>query len=329
MQEDIKEAAVTEEKKKPKKSTIITAGAIALALCGGFYLYSSQFQSTDDAYVEAHLVQVSAKVDGEIVECNITDNQNVKKGYVTAKIDDTDYKIALAHAQANYEKALSAQHIANAGLIAANTEIELAKKDLERYQNLYATGAVSKQVLDNAQVRYDSVRAKREHAEQQLFSKSKNNVADADLKALKALRDKAELNLSYTNITVPRDGKITGKKIEQGVFVRRGQPLFAVVPDEVWVVANFKENQISNMKVGQKVDIKIDAYPNKTFKGKIDSIQASSGAKASLFPPENAVGSFVKIVQRVPVKIVFDEEIDKSKYNIVAGLSVVPKVKVK
>ena len=128
---------------------------------------------------------------------------------------------------------------------------------------------------------------------------------------------------------MPRDGQITGKKIEQGVFVRRGQPVFAVVPEEVWVVANFKENQITNMKVGQEVEIKVDTYPNKKFKGKIESIQATSGAKASLFPPENAVGSFVKIVQRIPVKIVFDEEIDKSQYNIVAGMSVVPKVKVK
>ena len=113
------------------------------------------------------------------------------------------------------------------------------------------------------------------------------------------------------------------------MYVTVGSPLCVIVPDEVWVVANFKENQLKDMKVGQAVDIKVDTYPNKIFKGKIDSIQRSSGAKSSLFPPENAVGSFVKIVQRIPVKIVFTEEIDRDKYTIVPGMSVVPKVHIK
>ena len=113
------------------------------------------------------------------------------------------------------------------------------------------------------------------------------------------------------------------------MWVTAGSPLFTLVPEEVWIVANFKENQLRDMKPGQPVDIKIDTYPNKVFKGKIDSIQRASGAKSSLFPPENAVGSFVKIVQRIPVKIVFTEKIDTDKYNIVPGMSVVPKVKVK
>ena len=113
------------------------------------------------------------------------------------------------------------------------------------------------------------------------------------------------------------------------MYVTAGAPLFTLVPEEVWIVANFKENQLTNMKPGQPVEIKIDTYPNKKFKGKIDSIQRSSGAKSSLFPPENAVGSFVKIVQRIPVKIVFTENINPNEYNIVPGMSVVPKVKVK
>ena len=113
------------------------------------------------------------------------------------------------------------------------------------------------------------------------------------------------------------------------MYVNVGSPLFTIVPDDVWVVANFKENQLRHMHPGQSVEIKVDTYPNKKFKGKIDSIQRSSGAKSSMFPPENAVGSFVKIVQRIPVKIVFDEPIDKDVYNIVPGMSVVPKVKVK
>ncbi|MBO6257141.1 HlyD family secretion protein, partial [bacterium] len=119
------------------------------------------------------------------------------------------------------------------------------------------------------------------------------------------------------------------RRVEKGMYVNVGTPLFSLVPEEVWVVANFKENQLRNMKPGQAVDIKIDTYPNHIFKGKIDSIQRASGAKSSLFPPENAVGSFVKIVQRIPVKIVFTEKIDKEKYNVVPGMSVVPKVRVK
>ena len=145
------------------------------------------------------------------------------------------------------------------------------------------------------------------------------------------MRDQAKLNLSYTEVVVPISGIVTNGRVEKGSYVSVGSPMFAIVPDKVWVVANFKENQVGNMQKGQSVDIKIDAYKGKTFKGHIDSIQRASGAKSSLFPPENAVGSFVKIVQRVPVKIVFEEgEIDVEKYpNIIAGLSVVPKVKVK
>jgi membrane fusion protein (multidrug efflux system) len=248
---------------------------------------------------------------------------------LVAIIDDSDYKVKYEQAEANYQKALLNQNVAQANLKAVNSSIELARKDLERYKNLYQTGAVSKQVLDAAQTKFDNVKAQQETAEQAILSKAKDKVADADLKALKALRDKAQLELSYTKIYAPQSGNVTNKKLEKGAYLQVGQPLFALVPDEVWVVANFKENQVGEMKVGQAVDIKIDAYPNTVFKGKIESIQRASGAKSSLFPPENAVGSFVKIVQRIPVKIVFDEPIDTNKYNVVSGMSVVPKVRVK
>ena len=161
------------------------------------------------------------------------------------------------------------------------------------------------------------------------MSNGQNKVADANLKSLKAKRDKAELDLKNTEVIAPQSGIVTNKKAEKGAYVGTGSPLFVIVPDEVWVVANYKESQVGNMREGQPVEIRVDAYPDKVFKGKIDSIQRASGAKSSLFPPENAVGSFVKIVQRIPVKIVFDEPIDSSKYTIVAGMSVVPKVKVK
>ena len=148
------------------------------------------------------------------------------------------------NALANYQKALLKQNIAQANLSAANTEIELAKKDLERYESLYEAGAVSKQVLDRAKVSYDNAKAQQTNAENMIFSQNSNKVADADLKGLKALRDQAELNLNYTKIVAPRDGVVTNKNVEKGAYVQVGQPLFAIVPNEIWVVANFKENQV-------------------------------------------------------------------------------------
>ena len=212
---------------------------------------------------------------------------------------------------------------------AANSEIELAKKDLNRYKKLYEAGAVSKQTLDSQQTKYDMALARQNQAQNDIFSNAKNKVADADLKRIKSQKDMAKLNLSYTNIYAPQDGYVTNKRVEKGAYVQKGQALFTLVSEETWVVANFKESQLKDMKVGQEVEIKIDTFGNKVFKGKVDSIQKTSGAKSSLFPPENAVGSFVKIVQRIPVKIVFTEKIDTNKYQLAAGMSCVPKVKVK
>ena len=228
-----------------------------------------------------------------------------------------------------YEKALYSQKVAKAKLDAVNSEISLAQKDLERYQNLYKAGAVSQQTLDSAQTRYDNTKAKLMSAEEDILSSTNDKVADANLRALKAQRDQAELYLKYTKVIAPNSGTVTNKNVDKGKYIQAGQPLFMLVSDNFWIEANFKENQVGKMKVGQEVEIKIDAYPHKKFKGKIDSIQKASGAKSSLFPPENAVGSFVKIVQRIPVKIIFTEEINPEEYNIAAGMSVEPKVRVK
>ena len=312
------------ENKMFKKPVIIAIAIVGLALLAYFIVDVLTYQSTDDAYVETTTVSVAPKVSGQIVEVLIKDNQRVNEGDLVARIDDTDYKIKVDQMTAQYERALLNQQNAKANLNAANTNIEVAKKDLERYKNLYEAGAVSKQTLDAA-----SSRAQQVTAEQSIFSKDDSKVADADLKVLKAQKDQAEVNLSYTNIYAPQSGTVASRRVEKGMYVQIGTPLFTIVPDDIWVVANFKENQLRHMKPGQPVDIKVDTYPNKVFKGKVDSIQRSSGAKASLFPPENAVGSFVKIVQRVPVKIIFTEEIDPEQYNVVPGMSVVPKVKIR
>ena len=315
-----------------KRYWVILFGAIVLVIVGFLVYEFTKYQSTDDAYVETTTVSVSPKVSGQIVKVLVEDNQKVKASDVVAVIDKVDYEVKLQQATAQYERALLNQQNAHANLNAANSEIELAKKDLERYQNLYEAGAVSKQTLDKAVTNLESVQARQTTAEQSIFSSDPSKsakVADAELNVLKAQKRAAELALEYTDVLAPIDGTVSNKKVEVGMMVQPGTPLFVIVPNDVWIVANYKETQIRGMKPGMPVDIKIDTYPGKVFKGKIDSIQRSSGAKASLFPPENAVGSFVKIVQRIPVKIVFTEKIDQNEYPIIPGMSVVPKIKTK
>lgn len=324
---------VKEEAKQKPKGVKRTIGAIIgiIVLGGiGYFIHDAlMYQSTDDAYVETTTVQVSPKVSGHITEVYVNDNQHIQAGMVVAKIDDTDYKVALNKAQAAYEKVLLDQKNAQANFKAMQTNIDVAQKDLERYTKLFESGAVSKQTLDAAQAKYDSAQANLTQAEQDLLSDSNNKVADANLKVVKSELDQAKLNLQYTKVIAPQTGTVTSRRVEKGMFVQTGTPLFVTVPDKVWIVANFKENQLRGMKKGQAVDIKIDTYPNHIFKGEVESIQRSSGAKSSLFPPENAVGSFVKIVQRIPVKIVFTEEINPEEFTIVPGMSVVPKVRIK
>lgn len=318
------------EIKKPKKRNIILPVALIIiaALVGAYLFYETHFESTDDAYIEADIIQVTPKVAGHIIESYIEDNKEVKKGDIVARIDDEVYIEKYNQAKANYERALYNQKNAKAALSAKDSEVKLAKTDLDRYKALYSQGAVSKQVLDKAQTQYDNALSAQTKAREDVFANG-STVADADLKSLEAIMKQAKLNLEYTRVVAPNTGVVTNRRIEKGSYVSVGAPLFAIVPDKIWIVANFKENQVGQMKPGQTVEIKVDAYKNKKFKGKIDSIQRASGAKSSLFPPENAVGSFVKIVQRIPVKIIFDEPIDKTQFNIVSGMSVVPKVKVK
>lgn len=322
---------VSEEDKKMKVKKRFFIPLIIIAAVAGYmaFLNASKYESTEDAYVETHTIQVAPKVSGQIVDMYVVDNQKVKEGDLVAQIDDTDYKVKLAQATAAYESSLYKQKGAKANFEAANSQITLAKKNLDRYTELYKSGAASKLEYDNAKTSYDNAQASLTQAKENLLSKDNNRVADADLKQLAALKKQAELNLSYTKIYAPQSGSVTNKTTEKGAYVQTGQPLFIIIPDNVWIVANFKENQLRHMKVGQEVEIKVDTYPDKIFKGKVDSIQRISGAKSSLFPPENAVGSFVKIVQRIPVKIVFTEKIDPSEYTIVSGMSVEPRVRVK
>jgi membrane fusion protein (multidrug efflux system) len=191
---------------------------------------------------------------------------------------------------------------------AAQAQALKATGDLHRYEQLFKRDAISHQTLDHAAAEAKAAQAQYEQAQ-------KHVAAD-------------ELNLSYTKLVAPVNGRITRKSTEPGSYVQVGQELLAVVPDRVWVVANFKETQLTYMLPGQSVTIKIDAYPSVDFTGTVDSIQSGTGSRFSLLPPENATGNFVKVVQRVPVKIVFDPTPD-SKYLLAPGMSVEPTVKVR
>lgn len=346
-----REKVKAKRKSYQKKRVIVPViTAIVFVVFGIFSLiYSSFYQSTDDAFIEAHIVYLSPKVSGEIVELNVDDNTPVKKGEILAQIDTRDYEIALKNAEAKLEKAqaelkvstsdidkMSAMTNQNKNTIeSAKSKLEFANSDYIRYKNAYKDGAVTKQDLDNAVKNLDVARAQFKAAQDGLKATdsalkstiSKKASQMAEIKKLMADVDQARLNLSYTTIVAPTDGTVTNKTVELGNYVQTAHPIMTIVPNDCYIIANFKETQLTNMKKGQKVTIKIDTYKNKKFNGIVDSIQMASGAKASLFPPENAVGSYVKVVQRVPVKIIFTDDI--SEYNIVPGMSVVPKVKVR
>jgi membrane fusion protein (multidrug efflux system) len=153
-------------------------------------------------------------------------------------------------------------------------------------------------------------------------------TARAQVQQAQTRLQQAQLQLSYTTIVAPRDGRVTRRMVEQGAYVQTGQALLALVPDDLWVVANFKETQLERMHPGQPVVLRVDAFPHHQFSGKVDSVQAGSGALFSLLPPENAVGNYVKVVQRVPVKIIFDPPVDLTQFDLAPGLSVQPRVRV-
>ena len=283
-QQNVATEEVKKEQPKGKKRIIFACVAILAIILVVFYIaHEMHFQSTDDAYVETTTVNVSPRVSGQIEEVYVTDNQFVKEGDLVAVIDDADYVIRFEQADANYEKIKFDQSNAKANFVAAESNIDLAKKDLERYRNLYEQGAVSKQTFDSAQVKYDSAVASLTQAKQALLTdENGKTVADANLRTAKAARDKAELDLSYTKIYAPQSGTVSSRRVEKGMFVTAGSPLFTLVPEDVWVVANFKENQLKDMKPGQPVDIKIDTYPNKVFKEHLVQNQAYSHQKMQL-----------------------------------------------
>jgi len=272
-------------------------GGAAAALAGALAVYlimRAPTESTDDAFIEAHVAPVSARIAGHISRVLVDDNQIVKAGELLVEIDPRDFQTRLDQARAK----------------SAADRAETAKSaaDLKRAQALFAKDEASRQDLDHAQAEADA--------------------SAAALAQDEAALRQAELDLSYTRVTAPEDGRVTRKAVEPGAYLSIGQPLLALVPDEAWVVANFKETQLTRMRPGQPAEIVVDTYPDVRLRGHVDSIQSGTGARFSLLPAENATGNFVKVVQRVPVKIVLDDKLGGGR-RLAPGMSVEASVELK
>jgi membrane fusion protein (multidrug efflux system) len=409
------------------RNLLIVVAVIGAAVGLAYYMHRKGFESTDDAFIDGGIVQISPRVPGQVLRVLVTDNQHVNKGDLLVELDPRDYETAVAQARAALSNALARNFGAKAGLELTNTvtdaalvqasaglkaaqaqvdvlrasvqqaeaavgaaeaglqqaearrtaaeaEAQRAAADAERYRALYKKDEISKQLLDRAETEARATAANLDAAKQMVAAARAQLVqaraarasaeaslrqaetlvrqaegrlkeaqsrpeqirvrradlegAGAEIERARAALQQAELNLSYTKIYAPESGYITKKSVEPGNIVGAGQALMALVSDRLWVVANFKEVQLRRMRPGQPVSIKIDAYPQRRFRGKVDSIQSGSGARFSLMPPENATGNYVKVVQRVPVKIVFDEPLPP-ELKIGPGMSVVPEVKVR
>lgn len=332
---------------------LVAAGAllvVAIIVAGViWWLHARHYESTDDAFIDARQFAVSSKVAGYISSVDVTDNQKVAAGAVLVQIDDRDYRASVAQSQARLAEAeasvtnVDAQIAVQRAQVTAaqqqHTEAEAALKfaeqENERAQKLVKTevGTVqraqqTKSQLLQAQAAASRAKASVEGAEKQVGAlQAQKQSAIATVQAAKADLALVELNLSYTTVRAAQSGTVVHLSAAKGEYAQAGQNLMMFVPSHIWVTANFKETQITDMRPGQPVAIEVDAYPDREFKGHVDSIQAGSGTAFSLLPAENATGNFVKVVQRVPVKIEIDDV--PSDITLGPGMSVVPSVKVR
>lgn len=347
------------------KRTIFGICLVFLAAAVGLYLYaqSASYESTDDAFIAAHTIQVAPKIAGRIDSVLVRDNQLVKKGDPLVQIDPRDYDAQLMQKEAALEsvksEAASAQaavdqQMANVRSLQATVEQDKADQqasqaqadqtsdDLRREQDLYKTHVVSIQDLIHSQVADRAAQANLDSAKKKVLAgEAQQAEGEAQVRTFEALLEyvlaqekenganleSAKLNDSYTKVYAPETGRVTRKSVEPGDYVQVGQSLMALVPSEIYVTANYKENQVRLMRPGQPVEIEVDALGGRKFEGHIDSIQMGSGAAFSLLPPENATGNYVKVVQRIPIKILFDLPPDVG-LPLGPGESVVPTVKV-
>jgi membrane fusion protein (multidrug efflux system) len=337
-------------KRGRRRAVFITAAAlVASAAVGGYYWqFVAPYESTDDAFVEADVTPIAPQVAGRVLRVAVSDNEEVRQGTVLFEIDPSDYQTKLDQARAELAAARGRADQAvsqisvdrakveqeRASVIAADAEAKRAEADSRRYREVGSL-AVSASQVDLADTQAHSSAAQvnvalnRQRAmEAQLgLDEADIQTARAEVARWEASVRQAELDISYTRVTAPVAGFVTHRGIQPGDYVQVGQPQLALVPRQVWIIANFKETQLARMRPGQPVAITVDAYPDLKLNGRVDSVQAGAGARFSLFPPENASGNYVKVVQRVPVKIALDDT--GSALVLGPGMSVVPEVRVR
>ncbi len=358
---DTKAADDTEQEDEEKKPSVlrrhpfivllVIVAIILLAIGSYVYwlIYVHPYETTDDAFVDARSFSVAAKVSGYVSEVPVTDNQHVNAGDVILKIDPRDYQIALdqaksqidvsnaAIASADAQIAASAASIdqQKAQLASAAAALQFARDEASRQDQLLKSGAGSQQTQQQATSTLRQNEANLAQAQASVTSAVKNKVASeaqrasavADLHQAEAQVETAEQNLKYTTISAAQPGRVVRLSGSKGQYVQAAQAVAMFVPDEIWVTANFKETQLTDMLPGQPVDVTIDAYPDHVLKGKVASVQPGSGTAFSLLPAENATGNYVKVTQRVPVKILVDSW--PADVSIGPGMSVIPVVTVR
>jgi membrane fusion protein (multidrug efflux system) len=340
---------------------VLSGGASFIA--GHYLAFNLTHEATDDAFIDGHVVAIAPKVAGQVEQVFVTENQAVKRGDPLVQLDRRDFEVekrqkeaALAAAKANVqllaatfdmlqaqvEAAEATARQSEAQAVAAAATARRAQLDFQRARELLEKTIISQSDFDAAKAAADEADAKLKAAQEQAASdrariaqttgqltaarkaweraQAQEHQSDVDLQA-------AELNLSYAQVTAPQDGQVTKKSVEPGDYLQVGQRIMAIVAKPIWVTANFKETQLTRLRVGQPARISIDSLGGRTFRGHVESIQAGSGARFSLLPPENAVGNYVKVVQRVPVRITFDEPVE-STHVLGPGMSVVPEVRV-
>jgi membrane fusion protein (multidrug efflux system) len=326
-------------------AALIIAAIVAVVV---YWLSTSGYESTDDAFIDARTVSISAQVGAAIVDVPVTDNQLVEPGAVLVRLDDRDYRAQVDQAIAQVDQAkanldnVDAQVAAQQARIdqaekqaaQADAALSFAKQQEQRYSSLVKNGAGTVEAaqqyasgLLQAEANYAAAQANAVATAKQLpVLQAQREMAQAQWEQARATKEQADANLSRTLITAPVAGRVARLTAAKGNYAAVGQTLMMFVPRDVWITANFKETQLLTIRPGNPVTITIDTYPDRTFKGHVDSVQAGSGTAFSLLPAENATGNFVKIVQRIPVKIVFDAPPD---VLLGPGMSVVPTVRTK
>jgi membrane fusion protein, multidrug efflux system len=332
---------------------VLIAIVVILALIIGallFWRHSRKHESTDDAFVDGNASSIAAQAAGRVTKLYVTDNQQVKAGDALVDIDASDIQarvdqaraqlstaqsqVEQAEAQLEGVRANAAQADANARQ--ADADSTKAAQDLVRFRNV-DPDAVARQQADSAVAQARGAKAKLDAARSSVHAaaaqvkaaQAQVRVARAGVETARATTAAVELQLGYTHVIAPIDGRVTRRSVDVGNVISVGQPILSIVSSDLWVTANYKETQLTEMRVGQSVQIKVDAYPDASFSGHVDSIQRGTGSFFSMLPAENATGNYVKVVQRVPVKILFDRPEDLNNFAIGPGMSVTPDVLLK